>query len=101
MMSTTGLGARKFILNEYDKDTLNDIANYGCISGCAPDFIYTADITRFFDSHKDEIEEELELVFGEDYLHQLIKEDEIDIDTLKTRMTWSFVELVAQSEVWM
>ena len=101
-MSTTAqttLTGRKFIL-EYDKGTLNDIANYGCVSGCAPAFIYTKDIINFFDAHQDEIEMELELVFGEDYIHQLLKGDDIDFDTLKTRMTWSFVELVAQSEVW-
>lgn len=102
-MSTTAqstLEGRKYILKYYDKSTLNDIANYGCVSGAATGFIYTSDIINFFNSHQDEIEMELELVYGEDYLSQLLKGDDIDFDTLKVRMTWTFVELVAQSEVW-
>ena len=102
-MSTTAqstLEGRKYILKYYDKNTLNDIANYGCVSGAATGFIYTADIISFFDCHQKEIEMEMEMVFGEDYLTQVIKGDDIDFDTLKVRMTWSFVELVAQSEVW-
>ena len=98
MMSTTALTARKFIL-EYDKDTLNDIANYGCISGVAPDFIYTKDILNFFNDHQQEIENELELVYGEGYVRQLLRDDDIDLDTLITRMVWDFVALVAQDEV--
>ena len=103
IMSTTAqpaLDGRKYILKYYDKSTLNDIANYGCVSGAATGFIYTSDIVNFFNAHQDEIENELEIVFGEDYLAQVLKGDDIDFDTLKVRMTWTFVELVAQSEVW-
>ena len=100
MSTTAQLTGRKYILNNYDKSTLNDIANYGCVSGCATGFIYTADIINFFNAHQDEIEEEMELVFGDDYISQILKGDDIDFDTLKVRMTWSFVDLVAQSEVW-
>ena len=99
MMSTTVFAARKFILSEYNKDTLKDIAYYGCVSGCAPDFIYTHDILQFFKDHQQEIEGELEVMLGDDYIQQLAGDAGTDIDTLITRMVWTFVESIAQSEV--
>ena len=99
MTSTTGLTARKFITKNYDKSTLNDIAQYGCITGCATGFIYNHDILNFFHAHQDEIECELEDRMGEDYLSQLMRGDDIDFDTLAIRATWTFVEIVAEDKV--
>ena len=100
MSTTEQLTLRKYILDNYDKSTLHDIANYGCVSGAATGFIYTADILNFFNSYQQEIEDELEIVFGDTYISQLLKGDDIDMDTLMVRMTWAFVELVAQAEVY-
>lgn len=44
-----------WMLAHYDRDTITDIAQNGCISGCAPDLIYYTDTAAFYDRFSDDI----------------------------------------------
>ena len=49
------MNIQQFVKEQYDIDTLNDIVQHGCVSGCATDFIYYSDTCDFYDVHHEEI----------------------------------------------
>ena len=88
------------VLNQFDEDTLKDIATHGCVSGCAGNFSYFNVTVDFFDAHENEIEEKLQDVMGDDYLSHFAQQI-TDMTELKNLIVWAFVELVAaDATVW-
>ena len=54
-MTTISNKAYESVIDSYDKDTLSDIAHYGCISGSATEHIYYQQTTKFYDENEEEI----------------------------------------------
>ena len=81
------------ILKSYDYETLKDIAEHGCASGCAHDHIYYSETTKFYDEHEEEINAYAEDCFGDEFLSIFAKDD---ITSLKNNLVWFFVESIAQ-----
>ena len=73
-----------------DSDEISDISNHG-ITGGFHGFIYTYELTEFFDRYEDEICDELENYFGEDYLKQL-SEEAFSFDNMKEKAVWIVAE---------
>ncbi len=86
--------AVKSILNSYDSDSLRDIAEHGCVSGCAQEHIYYTETSEFFDKYESDIEEYLADIFGEDFMFHLVT-DCHDMTDMKNKLVWTFIELVA------
>ena len=43
------------ILETYDSEELNDIANHGCQSGCASKHIYYTETSSFYDKYEEDV----------------------------------------------
>lgn len=82
----------------YSLEVLKEIANHGCISGCASHHIYYQDTSEFYDSYEEDILRYLELVHGEKPL-KLFATCCDTIGELKNRLCWNFVDLVAHNLV--
>ena len=80
------------ILESYDLETLRDIAEHGCASGCAGEHIYYHETSEFYDKFEDEINAYAEDVFGDEFLSIFAKDD---ITSLKNNLVWFFVESIA------
>jgi hypothetical protein len=88
--------AREEILSTYDRTQLHDIAEHGCISGCASAHIYYKDTIDFFNKYDEEIQDDLMARYGEDFL-ALFARDVQDHATMQNNMVWDFIESVACS----
>ena len=80
------------ILKSYDYETLKDIAEHGCASGCAHDHITYAETSAFYDEHEDEINAYAEDCFGDEFLAIFAKDSVL---SLINNIVWWFVESVA------
>ena len=80
------------ILKSYDYETLKDIAEHGCASGCAHDHIYYSETSAFYDEHEDEINAYAEDCFGDEFLSVFAKDSVL---SLINNIVWWFVESVA------
>ena len=88
---------------EYDLETLGDIATHGCASGVSG-FIYTIEILRAYDKYEDEILDALDQ-FADDLgekssLHMLInsierRNMEPTMNNIKETAVWTYVEMTA------
>ena len=90
--------AEQTIKNLYSLEQLKDIAKYGCISGCAPDFIYTTDCCNFYYDNQQEIDEWIELYFGVDSVMELVTEAN-SIQEAVNHLCWLYVDGIAQEIV--
>jgi len=54
------MNVKEYILQNYSKEEINDIVNYGCGSGACSGLIYYKDTTAFYNEHENEIWEQLE-----------------------------------------
>ena len=61
---------KKIFFDTNSRDYLKDVCNHGCISGMVGGLIYYQDTTKFFENHKNEIN---------DLLTEIIKETGLDI----------------------
>ena len=96
-MTTISNKAYESVIDSYDKETLSDIAHYGCISGCATEHVYYNQTTKFYDEHEDEILDYLNLInYTSESPIKTFGGDAEDIKQLKNNLTWAFVEAVAQ-----
>ena len=76
-----------------DIEEIKDVANHGCAGGVS-DFIYYYETRAFFNEYEEEIEQELEELYGDDYLKQILKTSFIqDVTQLKNHMVWSVVSI--------
>ena len=97
MMTTISNKAYESVIDSYNKETLSDIAHYGCISGCATEHVYYHQTTKFYDEHEEEILMFLNDVnYTTDNCLTFFGGDAQDIKQLKNNLTWAFVEAVAQ-----
>ena len=80
------------ILKSYDLETLRDIAEHGCASGCASEHIYYSETSQFYELHEDEINDYARDCFGDEFLSVFAKDD---ILSLINNLVWFFVESIA------
>ena len=83
------------IVETYDIDTLRDIRDHGCSSGCAHDHIYYSDTIKFYDSYQDEIVDYIETMVGTEVLVDIFKQSDASLDLYKNEVTWTYIELLA------
>ena len=77
-----------------DIEEIKDVADYGCEGGVSG-FIYYSETRKFFDEYQEEIEQELEELYGDDYLKQILNtSNTIDsVTQLKNNMVSSVVSM--------
>ena len=76
-----------------DMDEIKDVADHGCEGGVSG-FIYYSETSKFFDEYQEEIEQQYQELFGNDYLKQILDTNNIqDIRTLKNNMVWGAVSM--------
>ena len=74
-----------------DIEEIKDVADHGCEGGVSG-FIYYSETRKFFDEYQEEIEQELEELYGDDYLKQILNTSSIqDVTQLKNYMVWCVV----------
>ena len=74
-----------------DITEVKDVANHGCEGGVSG-FIYYSETSKFFDEYQEEIEEELNEIYGDDYLKQILNTNSIEtVRQLKNNMVWQAV----------
>ena len=77
--------AKQSIKDSYDIDTLQEIVSHGCES----------DTIQFFNDFEEEIIEEVENTFGQEYLVEVFNNQGAAIDMYKNAICWTYVELIA------
>ena len=96
-MTTISNKAYESVIDSYDKETLSDIAHYGCISGCATHHVTYQQTIEFYDEHEDEILDYLNLInYTTENCLTFYGGEAQDIKQLKNNLTWAFIEAVAQ-----
>ena len=86
------------ILHTYDSEELSDIAEHGCVSGCASSHIYYSATTEFYDDFESDINDYLSEVFGDNFMWELCS-DSHDMTDMKNKLVWTFIELVASDYI--
>ena len=87
------------IMSSYDMDTLRDIAEYGCSSGCAHDHIYYQQTFDFFMSYEDDIEDYFFNMLGDEWMNELGLCKAESARQLINNLVWSYVECIANQIV--
>lgn len=87
--------AREEILSTYDGEQLQDIAAYGCSSGCASSHICYSETEDFFNKHEDEIENHFLDLMGDNYLAEFAA-NVASMQGLKNVLVWAFIESIAE-----
>ena len=87
------------IVNTYDHEQMQEIADHGCKSGVCNEHIYYADTIAFFDKYEGEILDLIHVRYGVDELVSIFKRSEADYDMYKNECTWLFIENVATDVV--
>ena len=89
---------RKQLLTDYDQETMQEIANHGCISGVCNEHIYYADTIAFFDKYEAEILDLIHVRYGVDELVSIFKRSDADYDMYRNECCWLFIENVAEDD---
>ena len=87
------------ILKTYDSEDLINIAEHGCVQGCASSHIYYTQTSSFYDKYEEEVNDYLRDIYGDDFMFHLVT-DCHDLTDMKNKLTWSFIELVAQENAY-
>lgn len=87
--------AKKAVFEILDVNEIEDVFNYGCVSGCAGGFIYYHQTEEFFDTYANEI---LELV--NELKNEYGAEMFTNFDFNKNSLTWLFVEETVREMVY-
>ena len=90
---------RDELLSIYDQETMQEIANHGCISGVCSQHIYYADTIAFFDKYEGEILDLIHVRYGVDELVSIFKRSEADYDMYRNECCWLFIENVAEDVI--
>jgi len=98
-MTIYNADAHDYLFDTYDMDTLKDIAEYGCQSGCAHAHIYYKDTVEFFDQYEDRIVDDFDLIFGDNIFKVATEMGNDTIRSIKNWCTWWFIENFAQLAV--
>ena len=90
---------RTQLLNDYDQEELQDIANHGCKSGVCNQHIYYADTISFFDKYEGEILDLVHERYGVDTLVEIFKRSDACYNMYRNECCWLFIENIAQDAV--
>jgi hypothetical protein len=88
---------KQWMSDQYDTDTLNEIATHGCISGIASGLIYYTETTAIYEQYA----EELHAAYG-DYVSEVgepvayVVENMGEVSMFKNALVWFVAELYAQ-----
>ena len=93
------MNAIEKILSIYDKETLKEIADYGCQSGVCTQHIYYGDTVKFYETYETEVLDELTINYGTEFLINLFRDADACLDIYKNNVVWSFIEMVAMNVV--
>ena len=80
-------------------EDLREIVEHGCISGVANQHIYYYQTVSFYDDNEEEIVEYVDDNFGVEFLVELFKQNNANLNCYKNDVVWTFVELVASQLV--
>ena len=83
------------IIDTYDKETMQEIANHGCSSGVCSKHIYYGDTIRFFDKYEDEITDFFTDCYGDEFLVNLFKDADASLDMYKNNVAWAYIEAIS------
>ena len=87
------------IRNTYSYEDANEIAMHGYgYAGCGPHILYDNAI-EFFTKYPDEITRELVINYSVDFLSDILKERNGDLDMYMADLTFAFIELVTEQIV--
>jgi len=83
-----------------DITEVKDVADHGCEGGVSG-FIYYSETSKFFDEYQEEIEEQYQELFGDNYLKEILNTNNIqDIRQLKNNMVWGAVSMYCTDRVY-
>ena len=81
-----------------DIEEIRDVANYGCGCGVSG-FIYYYETREFFNEYEEEIEQELQEIFGDRWMSDMVASQSVhDTMTFKNHCVWVIVELYCQNK---
>ena len=83
------------IIETYDKETMEEIANHGCATGVCFKHIYYGDTVSFYDKYEDEIVDYIESNHGTEFLVELFKKADACLDMYKNDVTWAYIEAIS------
>ena len=95
MQSTTYMRGYDEIIDTYDKETMEEIANHGCSSGVCFQHIYYGDTNRFYDKYEDEILDYFTDSYDNDFLVNLFKDANASLPLYKNYVAWAYIEAVS------
>ena len=82
-----------------DIEEIKDVANYGCGGGVSG-FIYYYETRKFFNEYEEEIEQELEDIFGDRWMADMVASQSVhDTVTFKNYCVWLIIELYCLGRV--
>ena len=87
--------AKEEILGIYSLEDLQDIVQFGCVSGCAEKHSSYEETVKFFDDYENEITEYLTDSIGPEFLTETQKENEENMEGYKNDLAWTFIECTA------
>jgi len=81
-----------------DIEEVKDVADHGCGYGVSG-FIYYHETRKFFNEYEEEIEQELEEIFGDRWMSDMVASQSVhDTMTFKNHCVWVIVELYCQNK---
>ena len=83
------------IIATYDKETMQQIADWGCSSGVCRQHIYYGDTIKFYDKYEEEITEYFRDNYGTEFLVELFKDADGWLTQYKNSVTWAYIESIA------
>ena len=83
----------------YDVEDCHNILEGGCVSGCAFNHIYYSQTVSFYDDNEEEIIEYVTDNFGVEFLVELFKHSNANLDCYKNDVVWCFIELASSQLV--
>ena len=83
------------IIETYDKETMQEIANHGCQSGVCFKHIYYGDTVRFYDKYEDEILDYFRDYYDTDFLVNLFQDADANLTHYKNSVTWAYIEAIS------
>jgi hypothetical protein len=87
------------IQESYDKQTLREIAEYGCSSGIAHDHIYYQQTYDVFIQFEDEIEDYFHDTLGDNWMDELGFMNSTSVRGYINQLVWTFIEAIANQLV--
>ena len=80
--------AKKAVFEILDINEIEDVFNYGCVSGCAGGFVYYHQTEEFFNEYPDEVLECLQNYMRECWLVS----QGFEFELTRNNLTWLFVD---------